>query len=51
MAKFGPKAGKYVEEAMHAHKHQGKYKSDQQAKAAGLNKARRAGAKVPDKND
>jgi len=51
MAKYGPKANKYVEEAMHEHKHKGKYKNAQQAKAVGLSKARRAGAKVPDKDD
>lgn len=51
MAKYGRKAGKYVEEAVHAHKHEGKYESDEQAVAAGLSKARRAGVKVPKKDD
>jgi hypothetical protein len=49
MAKYGAKAGKYVEEAMHAHKHSGKYQSDDQAVAVGLSKARKAGVKMPRK--
>lgn len=50
MTKYGKGAGKYVEEAMHAHKHEGKYESEEQAIAAGLSKARKAGVKVPKKN-
>lgn len=49
MAKFGKGAGKYVEEAMHEHKHNDKYESDEQAIAVGLSKARKAGVKVPKK--
>jgi hypothetical protein len=49
MAKYGRGASKYVEEAMHEHKHKGKYQSDDQAIAAGLGKARKAGVKVPKK--
>ena len=51
MPKYGRKSGKYVDEAMHAHKHQGKYQSDKQAVAVGLSKARKAGVKVPQKDD
>ena len=51
MAKYGPKAQKEVEEAMHEHKHEGKYKSRKQAIAVGLSKAREEGAKVPPKKD
>jgi hypothetical protein len=47
--KYGRKAQEGVEEAMHEHKHHGKYKSRDQAIAVGLNKARRAGGKVPKK--
>jgi hypothetical protein len=47
MAKYGPKAQKEVEKAMHEHKHQGTFQSRQQAVAVGLDKARREGAKVP----
>jgi hypothetical protein len=49
MAKFGSKTGKYVEKEMHAHKHQGKYKSEKQAVAVGLSEARQHGEKVPKK--
>jgi len=51
MAKYGPKAGKYVEEEVHDHKHKGKYQSKEQAIAVGLSKARDAGVKVPKKSD
>lgn len=47
MAKYGPKAQKEVEEAMHEHKHEGKYQSRKQAVAVGLSKARRSGGKAP----
>jgi hypothetical protein len=55
MAKYGPKAQKKVEKAMHEMK-QGKLKSGQsgkkvtskkQAVAIGLSEARKSGAKVP----
>lgn len=49
MAKYGKKAQEEVEKTMHEHKHEGKFKNKEQAVAAGLNKARRAGGKVPDK--
>ena len=48
MAKFGPKAQREVEKAMHEHKHEDKYQSRKQAIAVGLSKARRAGGKAPD---
>lgn len=51
MAKYGPRASDEVEEAMHEHKHEGKYKNRKQAIAVGLNKAKREGAKVPKKED
>lgn len=51
MAKYGKKAQDEVEEAMHEHKHEGKYKNKKQAVAVGLSKARREGGKVPDKGD
>lgn len=51
MAKYGPKASKKVEKAMHEYKHQGKYKNRKQAIAVGLSKARKAGAKVPPKQN
>lgn len=51
MAKYGPKAQKEVEKAMHEHKHQGKYQSRKQAVAVGLSKARRAGGKAPNDPD
>jgi len=48
MAKYGKKAQEEVEKTMHEHKHEGKFKSKEQAVAVGLDKARRAGGKVPD---
>ncbi len=51
MAKYGKKAQEEVEKTMHEHKHQGKFKSQKQAVAVGLSKARREGGKVPRKND
>lgn len=47
MAKYGKKAQEEVEKAVHEHKHQGKFKNRKQAVAVGLDKARRAGGKVP----
>lgn len=49
MAKYGPKAKKYVERQMHQLK-KGRWKNRQQAIAVGLSEAREAGAKVPKKN-
>jgi hypothetical protein len=49
MAKYGRKAQEEVEKTMHEHKHEGKFKNEKQAVAVGLSKARREGAKVPDK--
>jgi hypothetical protein len=50
MAKYGKKAQDEVEETMHEHKHEGKFKNKKQAIAVGLSKARRSGGKVPDKD-
>jgi hypothetical protein len=57
MAKYGPKAQKKVEKAMHEFKHGDlkmgksgeKVKSRKQAIAIGLSEAREEGAKVPKK--
>lgn len=49
MAKYGPKAQEKVRQAMHEHKHEGKYKNRKQAVAVGLSKARREEGKVPSK--
>lgn len=51
MNKYGPKAKKEVEKAMHEHKHEGKYASRDQAVAVGLSKARREGGKAPKKSE
>ncbi|HEU5004831.1 MAG TPA: DUF6496 domain-containing protein [Candidatus Saccharimonadales bacterium] len=51
MAKYGKKAQDEVEQAMHEHKHQGRYKNKKQAVAVGLSKARREGGKVPPSKD
>jgi hypothetical protein len=48
-SKYGPKAQKEVEKALHEHKHEGEFVSEKQAIAVGLDKARRAGGKVPSK--
>ncbi len=55
--KYGPKAQKKVEKAMHEYKRGElksssgqKVKSRKQAVAIGLSEAREAGAKVPEKN-
>lgn len=47
--KYSRKAQEEVHKTMHEHKHKGKFESRDQAIAAGLNKARRKGAKVPEK--
>jgi len=47
--KYDPKASKEVQKTMHEHKHDGKYKSDQQAIAVGLSKARQKGEQIPKK--
>jgi hypothetical protein len=49
MAKYGKKSQEAVEETMHEHKHEGKFKNRKQAIAAGLSKARKEGAKAPKK--
>lgn len=49
MAKYGKKAQEEVHKTMHEHKHEGKFKSDKQAIAVGLDKARRASGKAPEK--
>lgn len=51
MSRYGPKAQKEVHKAMHEHKHQGKFKSNKQAIAVGLSKARKAGGKTPQKDN
>jgi hypothetical protein len=51
MAKYGSKAGKYVEKEMREHKHKGKYQSKKQAIAVGLSEAREHGVRVPKKDD
>lgn len=48
MAKYGKRAQQEVREAVHEHKHQGKYKNRKQAIAVGLSKARKSGGKVPE---
>jgi hypothetical protein len=47
MAKYGPKAQEEVHKALHEQKEKGAFKNRGQAIAAGLGKARKAGAKVP----
>lgn len=49
MPKYDPAAGKEIEKTMHEHKHDGKFKSRQQAIAVGLSKARQKDEKVPKK--
>lgn len=49
MTKYSPKAQEEAAKAMHEHKHEGKFKNRKQAIAAGLNKARAKGARVPKK--
>jgi hypothetical protein len=51
MNKYGKKAQEEVEKTMHEHKHEGKFKSREQAVAVGLSKARQKGGKVPKKKD
>lgn len=47
MAKYGKKAQEEVGKAMHAYKHEGKFKNRKQAVAVGLSKARQEGGKAP----
>jgi len=47
--KYDPRASKEVEKMMHEYKHEGKFKSREQAIAVGLSKARAKGEKVPKK--
>jgi hypothetical protein len=49
MNKYGPKAQEEVKKAVHEHKHHGKFQNRKQAVAVGLDKARRAGGKAPEK--
>jgi len=49
MAKYSKKAQEEVRKSMHEHKYEGKFKNKKQAVAVGLDKARRAGGKVPGK--
>lgn len=49
MAKYDKQSQEEVEKMMHEHKHEGKFKSDQQAIAVGLSKARRKGSKAAKK--
>lgn len=49
--KYGPKAREEIEETMHEHKHQGKFKSRAQAIAVGLSRARRKGGRAPFKEE
>ncbi len=51
MNKYGKKAQEEVHKTMHEHKHHGKFKNRKQAVAVGLEKARKAGGKVPSKSD
>lgn len=48
MPKYDPASRREVKKTMHEHKHEGKYKSREQAVAVGLSKARKKGEKVPD---
>jgi hypothetical protein len=50
MSKYGKKAQEEVRRMMHEHKHEGTFKSDKQAIAVGLSKAREKGGKVPNKS-
>lgn len=50
MPKYDKTASEEVGKTMHEHKHEGKYKSDEQAIAVGLSKARAKGKKVPEKD-
>lgn len=49
--KYDPTVSNEVQKTMHEHKHEGKFKSRQQAVAVGLSKARSKGKKVPKKGD
>ena len=48
MAKYDKKSQEEVGKAMHAHKHEGKFKNRKQAVAVGLSKARQKGSKAPE---
>lgn len=45
--KYSKGASREVEKTMHEHKHEGRFKSREQAVAVGLSKARRKGERVP----
>lgn len=49
MAKYGKKAQEKISQNLHEHKHEGKFKSRDQAIAVGISQARKAGGKVPKK--
>ena len=49
MARYSKSAQREVDKTMHEHKHEGKFKTREQAIAVGLEKARHKGAKVPRK--
>lgn len=49
MAKYDKKSREEVGKAMHEHKHEGKFESNEQAIAVGLSKARKKGSKAPKK--
>lgn len=49
MPKYDPESHDEVKKTMYEHRHEGKFKSDSQAVAVGLSKARRKDEKVPDK--
>lgn len=49
--RYGKKAQQKIATNLHEHKHSGKFVSRQQAIAAGIEQARRAGGKVPPRPD
>lgn len=49
MAKYGKKAQEKIAHNLHEYKHEGKFKSRDQAIAVGISQAREAGGKVPPK--
>ncbi len=51
MAKYGKIAQDKIAENLHEYKHDGKFKNRKQAIAVGINQAREAGGKVPNRKD
>ncbi|MFZ1324008.1 MAG: DUF6496 domain-containing protein [Candidatus Saccharimonadales bacterium] len=49
MAKYGKIAVGKIEQSLHEYKHEGKFESRDQAIAAGIAQARKAGSKLPPK--